>query len=126
MVRDAPRDAIPRSGVYDSADYLLHQQGLAQKRGGTAYAGPALTGAPVTLAVAYAEFPAGPQLVALGHTNGHLYRVTPGATTDLLGGTFLTADTPKLRVGGGKNLLVFPYSDGISAPYKYDGSAAPS
>jgi hypothetical protein len=125
MVRDAPRDAIPKSGVYDSADYLLHQQGLAQKRGGTAYAGPAMTAATYADAVAFAEFPAGSKVVAIGD-NGHIYTVAAGATTDLGGSTVSTVDTPKLRVGAGKNLLVIPNANGTGGPVKYDGSAAPA
>ena len=58
MVRDTPRVGIPVGHVYDAADYLLHQPGVAQKRGGTSYAGPALTSATYGAACAYAPFPA--------------------------------------------------------------------
>jgi hypothetical protein len=125
IVRDAPRDAIPKGALYDATDFLLYQQGLAQKRGGTAYAGPALTGAAYAAAAAFAEFPAGSQLVGIGD-NSHIYRVTAGTTTDLGGATVATKDRPKLRVGAGKNLLVFTADNGTSGPVKYDGSAAPA
>lgn len=124
MVRDAPRDAIPKSGVYDSADMLLHLQGLAQKRGGTSYYGPGATisGSTYATAIAYAEFPAGPQVVVVTDTNA-LYRTTSSAVTTL--GTIVAVrDIPKLRVGGGKNLLIFPAANGTSAPSKYDGTTA--
>ena len=66
MVRDAPRTSLPENSVYDSRDFLLHQPGLMQKRGGTSYAGPALTSATYCQNVAYAEFPSGSKLVAIG------------------------------------------------------------
>lgn len=125
IVRDSPRTAIPSGAVYDSADYLLHQPGVAIKRGGTSYAGPALTAATYGSAVTYAEFPAGSKVVAIGD-NGHLYTVTSGTTTDVatLGTGFPPVDRPRLRIGGGKNLLIIPASDGTTAPQYYDGTAA--
>jgi hypothetical protein len=124
IIRDSPRVSIPNGGVYDSTDFLLHQPGLAQKRGGTSYPGPALTAATYAAAVKYAEFPAGPKLVAVGD-NGHLYTVTSGATTDVsaLGATYVPLDVPKLRVGGGKNLLIITANDGTTAPKAYTGAA---
>lgn len=109
--------------MYDAADFLLHQPGIAIKRGGTAYAGPALTGANYAAQAAYANFPAAAKLVAVGD-NGHLYTVTSGTTTDIstLGAGFPGVDNPKLRVGGGLNLLVIPASNGTTAPKYYDGT----
>lgn len=127
MIRDAPRVAIPANGVYDSADFLLHQPGIAIKRGGTTYAGPVAGSTTSTKAVAYAEFPAGAKLISVGSDNA-TYNITTGTTT-ALGGTGLTGgivDRPKLRIGGGKNLLILPCSDGATAPVAYDGSAAPA
>lgn len=127
IVRDAPRVAIPANGVYDAADFLLHQVGIAIKRGGTSYAGPVMGTTTSAKAVAYAEFPAGAQIVGVGSDNG-LYKITSGTTTSLGGSTVSGGiiDTPKLRVGGGKNLLVFPCADGTTAPIYWDGSAAPA
>lgn len=125
LVRDAPRSSIQPGAVYDAADFLLHMPGIAIKRGGTSYFGPALTGASYAQALGYAEFPAGAQLVAVG-SNGHIYNVSAGASPDLGGVTVTTRDTPKLRVGGGKNLVIFTQADGTSVPVKYDGSAAPA
>lgn len=124
IVRDAPRTAIPQGSVYDASDFLLHQPGLVQKRGGTSYAGPALTGGTYAAAVAYAEFPAGSKLCAIDE-RGHLFTVTSGATTDIstLGATFLPLDRPKVRIGGGKNLLIIPSNDGATGPKYYDGAA---
>ena len=122
IVRDTARVAIPRGSVYDSVDYLLDLPGVARKRGGTSYAGPAFGAGTRAEAVAYAEFPAGGQLIGWDE-NGNAYKVTAGATTDLVG-TDLQARTAVLRVGGGTNLLV--YTKAGSAPVKYDGSAAPS
>lgn len=116
---------IPANGCYDMTDYLFHQPGVLIGRGPTSYAGPALTAATYAQGVAYAEFPSGSKLIGVGD-NGHIYTVTSGATTDLGGSTVSLVDTPKLRIGGGKNLLVFPHSNGTSSPIKYDGSAAPA
>lgn len=122
MVRDAPRVSIPDHAVYDSADFLLHQPGVAQKRGGTAYAGPVLGTDTYGAAVAYAEFPGGSKLVAFSDT-GNSYSVTASASTDLTGADIVPTDTPKLRVGGGKALLI---ATSGGSPWKYDGTAAPT
>lgn len=121
--RDNPRVTIPPGGVYDSADYLLNSPGQAQKRGGWAYSGPAMTAASYAAAVAYAPFPSGSKVVAIGN-NGHLYTVASGTTSDVstMGSTYVPRDTPKFRVGASKNLLVITANDGTSAPKTYDGS----
>jgi hypothetical protein len=119
--------SIPKNGVYDAADFLLHQPGIAIKRGGTSYAGPAFGAGASRSGVVYAEFPAGSKLVGVNNSNA-LYTVTSGATTSLGGSTVAGGmiDKPKLRVGGGTNKLIFPCADGTTAPIKYDGSAAPA
>lgn len=127
IVRDTPRVGIPQGHVYDSADYLLHQPGIAQKRGGTSYAGPALSGHSDigVVGVSYAPYPAGSQLIAVGDS-GWLYTVASGATTAVasLGNQFSPLlDTMKFRVGGGKNILVITANDGLTAPKAYDGSS---
>lgn len=125
IVRDAPRSSIPDGGFYDAGDFLFHKPGIAEKRGGTVNAGPALSGASYAWAVGYAPFPAGAQLVGVG-SDGHLYKVTDAATTDVgtLGSAFLTLDTPKFRVGGSKNLLVICANDGTTAPKTWNGTTA--
>lgn len=122
QIRDAPRGAIPEGGVFNSVDYNLHRPGLAQKRGGTAYAGPAMTGATYAHTVAYMERPAGAQLLAVGE-NGHLYTVTSGTTTDVDSSSAEPIEPPKLWVGAGKTLMVFTRRDGTSGPRKWSGSA---
>ncbi len=120
MVRDAPRNSIPDNAVYDSIDFLLHQPGLAYKRGGTAYSGPAMTSATYCSNVVYLNFSAGAKLVGVGD-NGHLYTVTSGATTDVstLGTGFPGKDTIKLRF----NDAILPASNGLTPPKYYDGAA---
>ena len=127
MIRDAPRASIPQGGLYDASDFLFHQQGIAIKRGGTSYAGPAFGAGSSAIGVVYAEFPAGAKLVGVNNSNA-LYTVTSGATTSLGGSTVAggLVDRPKLRVGGGSNLLIFPCADGTTSPIKYDGSTAPA
>lgn len=119
MVRDAPRTALPNNALYNSVDFLLHQPGLMFKRGGTAYSGPALTGANYCSQVGYLNFPAGAKLVGVGD-NGHLYSVTSGATTDVatLGTGWPGVDTLKLRDSD----VVLPASDGKTFPKYYNGS----
>lgn len=126
MIRDAPRTAIPAGGLYDSSDFLLHQQGIMIKRGGTSYAGPAFAAGSSAIGVVYAEFPAGAQLIGVNNS-GALYKVTSGSTTSL-GGTTLSGiiDKPKLRVGGGSNILILPDSNGTTAPLTYVGSGSPA
>ncbi len=123
IVRDSPRVAIPEIAVYDAADFLLHQPGVAIKRGGTSYAGPALSGASYTKSVFYAPFAGGDQIVALGSDN-HLYKVTSGTTTDK-GAAVATVDQMKFWTSGTTEYVLLANSNGTSAPGKYDGSAAP-
>jgi hypothetical protein len=121
MRRDAPRVAIPDGGVYDSADFLLHQPGVAIKRGGTSYAGPAMTGATYARAVAYADYSAGAQLLAIGDNN-HLFKVTSGTTTDVVdlgAGGWGSRDQPKLVR---TDKVVICASNGTTAPKKFDGT----
>lgn len=128
QIRDAPRQALPEGSLYNSVDFLLHQPGLAQKRGGSSYAGPAFGTGTYASCVAYAEFPGDPKLVGVDE-NGHVYTVTAGATTSVgvFGSTHGHIDTPKFRTGGGKNLLIFTNDDN-SSPKTYDGTnlATPS
>lgn len=131
MVQDTARVAIPPGAVYNSRDFLLHQPGVATKRGGWLYAAPAMSGSSKAIAAVYADFPTGAQLlsigVGVGAADNHLYLNTSGATTDK--GQILnqpgTIDKPKLRVGG-TPLLIITASDGVTGPSKYDGTAAPS
>jgi len=118
MVRDTSRIAIPNGSVYDSADYLLDQPGLARKRGGTSYAAPALAGASLVLAVLEAPFPAGTQLLAVS-SNGHLFRLTPTAASDIgaLGATYY--GRPCLAPGS--PYVILP--NGAANAQKYDGAA---
>lgn len=128
--RDGPLDTMPEGKVYDSMDFLLHQPGVAQKRGGTAYAGPAMTAATYALLTAWADFGEATtsQLVAIGD-NGHFYKITAGTTTDVstLGagffpsGTAVSRQKPIVRMGG-TPLLVIPGNDGATIPKKYDGT----
>lgn len=123
MVRDVARPDLPPGSVYDSADYLLHQPGVAQKRGGTAYTGSAFGSTSYVAAAVYC-FPLGPQLVAITDDD-HLYLST-GTDKGSLGGVGLPVDKPKSVVTGGGEILIIPSGNGTSAPRKYDGSAAPA
>jgi hypothetical protein len=117
IVRDASRTALPESAVYDSADYLLHRPGIAEKRGGTAYAGPAMTGGAYAAAVAVAPFASGTKLIGISESgHAHMYEIAAGATTDraTLGTGFPPVDNPKFRL----DTLVIPASNGTTAPQK--------
>jgi len=72
MVRDTTRVAIPNSAVYDSADFLLDQPGIARKRGGTSYAFGPLSGAAYLTAIEHVPFSGGPHLVSISN-NAHLF-----------------------------------------------------
>src|SRR5258708_3489597 len=80
IIKDSPRSSIPAGAVYDSTDYLLHQPGVAQKRGGTAYAGPTMASATFATSVIHVPFTAAAQLIATG-ANAHLFKITAGTTT---------------------------------------------
>ena len=127
MIRDTPRAAIPPSGVYNAVDWILDQPQFAYKRGGTTYAGPALTGATYGQNVIYADFTAGSQLLAVGD-NGHLFKVTSGTTTDigLMGTKYVPTCKPVFHNGGTKQYVIVPTSDGSAAFKKYNGTTIAS
>jgi hypothetical protein len=120
MVRDAPLTALPDGSCYDSIDYLLDQPGIARKRGGTVYAGPALGGASYCKLIAYCPEFASP-LVAIGN-NSHLYTVSAGSTTDR-GALGMAPTSLAYRVGGGKSLLIIT---GLGAPKTWNGTTLAS
>jgi hypothetical protein len=124
IIRDSPRASIPRGGVYNAIDYNLEVPGIAYKRGGTTYAGPAMTGATQAKALIFADYIAGSQLLAVGDNN-HLFKVTSGTTTDLgaLGASYIPACKLVYHHGGTKEYVIIPTSDGSAAPKKYNGSA---
>lgn len=114
IVRDMPRSSIPAGGVYDAADFLVDQPGVARKRGGTAYQSNAL-GATTTGVgfVAAPEFPTGELVVGRG-ADGHLYDATAGSVVDAGAFAISTLDRPKLYI----DKLIVPSSDGTTAPKK--------
>lgn len=125
MVRDAPRTAIPPSALYNSVDWLLHKPGIMQKRGGTEYAGPAMSGQDYAGSVIYAPFPAGAKLLVVNGGEGSIYECTSGAMTDL-GGSNAPDDSRAVFRPGATSYVVFPDPAGSVAPVAYDGSAAPA
>src|SRR5262249_46595134 len=118
MIRDAPPTAIPDGAVWDSVDYLLDQPGIARKRGGTIYAGPALSGSTYARFVAYCPEFATP-LVAVGNINV-LYTVSASTTTSV--GTLSGMNTSAIayRVGGGKQQLIMVGSG--ATPFLWNGT----
>ena len=124
MIRDAPRIAIPPGGFYDATDFMFNNPGLAYKRGGTSYAGPAMGTANYAKSVAYVDSYSTPQLVAVGDDN-HLYKITAGTTTDLgLFGDY--AGNEKLKVwtvysGGITKQWLVGCNDSSTTIYRYDG-----
>lgn len=117
IVRDMPRSSIPTGGLYDAADYLLDQPGIARKRGGSSYQSNAL-GATVTgvSMVAAPEFAGQPSVVGVG-ADGHLYDATGGSVVDVGAFGITTVDNPKLYPGSPDKLIVTS-SDGTTGPKK--------
>jgi len=117
MVRDTARIAIPNGSVYDAADYLLDQPGLARKRGGTSYYGAALSGASSVFSIV--EMP-GPQLLAVGSA-GHLWSITGGGATTTDKGALGSASYLKQALSPGGIYTILP--QGATNAQKYDGTA---
>lgn len=124
MVRDAARQDIPNGALYNAVDFYLDKPGIAYKRGGTSYAGPAMTGATYAQNCIYADFVAGSQLLAVGD-NGSLYKITSGTTTNIgsMGAAFVPRCKPVFHNGGTKEYVIIPPNSGATAFKKYNGSA---
>lgn len=127
IIRDTPRAAIPAGGVYDAADYFLDQPGRAYGRGGFAFQSSVIGTNTNKAVTALGEIPisaSAPTVVAL--VNGHLWDVTAGGGgTDLGSCTLQPICNLPLVQTAGSQLLVFPASDGTTAPKKiYDSSGA--
>jgi len=97
MVRDVPRTAIPDGAVYRMRDFLCHSPGKVVKRGGVAFASPAVGEALVNV-VAVCEFP-GDQRVTMISSNP--------------GDNFWIYDVTKNTAwpGGGLSVNVLPYEN---------------
>ncbi len=127
MVRDAPRQDIPQGGVYNSVDFMLDEPGMAYKRGGTTYSGPAMGTASYAQNTVYADFVNGSQLLGVGD-NGSLYLVTPATTTTLgaLGAAYVPTCKPVYHHGGTLERVIFPTNNGSAVPKWYSTGIAPS
>jgi len=125
IVRDPPRASIPQGGVWNAVDFLLDAPGIAYKRGGTTYAGPQMPSALTARAVIFADFLSGSQLLAVGD-NGHLYKITSGATTDVatLGAAYVPTCKLVYHHGGQKDYVIIPSNNGSGVPYHYNGTTA--
>lgn len=129
MFRDIDRTSIPPGGCYNAIDLLLHRPGKAFKRGGTTYASDALGSDTYAMTVAYANFLAGAQLVAVGSTGisstGALYKIAANGGVTNMGGTIpYMVDRPRFFLGGAQSILVFP-GLGSTYPIYYDGANVP-
>lgn len=127
IVRDTPRADIPAGGVYDAADYFLDQPGRAYGRGGFAFQSSVIGTNTNKAVTALGEIPisaSAPTVVAL--VNGHLWNVTAGGGGTDMGSCSLQpiCNLPLVQTNGSQ-LLVFPASDGTTAPKKiFDSSGA--
>lgn len=120
IVRDTPRWAIPPGGVYDSADFLLDQPGRAYGRGAFTMQSANQGGSNNKAVTAVASIPftaSAPTTVAL--VNGHLYNTTGGgAGTDMGALTKQPICNLPIVQTAGSQILVWPASDGTTAPSK--------
>ncbi len=125
-ITDTTRTGIPVGGIASGIDVLVHVPGKLFKRGGIAYAGPKTLGfsADAERAIAYAPFPTGSQLIALGN-DSHAYLVTPSTTTGFnnSGEDIDPVEKPSFFSGGAQSILVFCDRSGTEVPSYYDPAA---
>lgn len=133
MLRDYPRDQMPRGSAWDIRDALVNGYSTEgtwgtsslQKRGGWTYASADLSAASASAAsatwvtaVTSAPFAAGEQLLAIDE-DGRLYKVVSSSSTTDLGSIGYTFCPPVFM----NELVIVPNADGTTAPNKYNGSA---
>src|SRR5215831_3035879 len=123
IVRDAPRASIPQGALYNAVDYMLDSPGIAYKRGGTVYASSTpMAGATRAVVVFYADGFSPAQLLAVGASNFHLYKLAASTVTDVGAISLNTFAKPVQHHGGTKTYVVFPGAP----PKKYDGTTVAS
>ena len=125
MMQDVPRDRLPKNKAWNIVDYIPAILGAPiAERGGWAYASSALTdydaSATYAKGVFFAPFAGGSQLLAIDD-HSHLLEITSISTGVDKG----VAVAPKQIPLFFNKLVILPSPDGTTAPYKYDGSAAP-
>jgi len=122
MAQDFPRDSMPKGKAWNMVDYIPQSLGAPlTERGGWAYASPSLavsdTAATNVLAVTYAPFTGGAQLLAINDT-GNLLKVASSATATNVGAVIIPKQNPVFH----QNVLVITNSNGTTALKKYDGT----
>jgi hypothetical protein len=129
MVRDLPRDRLPKNTCWDIVDAIPNELGgPCSKRGGWTRASEALTnvltGADVVQGVIPAPFSAGEQVVAwttnLGTGSRVAQIVSSSSTTDRGAPAFTTLGQQPVFY---RNFVYFVDAAGATAPSRYSGSA---
>jgi hypothetical protein len=130
MLRDLPRDRLPKGSVWNALDMIPNELGAPlSKRGGWAYASldltATLTGADAVLATISAPFAAGEQLVAWvwdsGAPSAKLAQIVSSSSTTARGVTgFAQPGQPPVFY---RNFVYYVDAGGAVAPWRYSGAA---
>ena len=121
MVRDLPRDQMPKGACWNLLDAIPGLGGPAGTRGGTTYASQNIASVSASAsyisAFAVAAFSAGSAKVAIDE-DGRVYRVYSASSTSALS----VAQAPKQKLIFHREKLIIPSDNGTSTVKYYDGA----
>lgn len=122
FAKDYSRDQLPAGYVWNMQDFIPNVLGAPlRKRGGWAYASSALGASTRVMRVAYADFSAGAQVLAIDGTNpAILWNVASSASAASVAG-LSAMGTAIGQPFFYANRMIFPNSDGSTAIYAYTG-----
>lgn len=123
MARDYSRDQLPSGYVWNMQDFFPNMLGAPlRKRGGWAYASSALGSTARVARVAYADFSAGAQLLAVEAASAgyNLWNVASSASAASVAGLSAMGTAVGSPVFYA-NRLIFPNTDGSTTIYSYTG-----
>lgn len=118
MIQDAPRYKLPEDAAFNLQDWIPNLGDSLRKRGGWAYASPALSGtmssATYIKAVAVADFVSGKKLIAFSDNGKSAHVISASSATQISASSNTPLQTPVMF----DDLLIVTDDDGTTAPQK--------
>lgn len=124
MIRDLPREELPKGSVWNLVDYIPQLDAALTKRGGWSWGSDNISteaaGAVYVNSVVYAPFSSGAQLCAMTDNSKFVtVNTSTNAVTLVSAAGVQSVQRPHFH----DNKLIITASDGVTAPKVYDGTS---